>query len=436
MDRERLDGYKPDGDQTLAPVERPVEVGGKKYNFLVYNIGKTPEGALPSPGEMNTGGDQTRQLLDIWGAKSISEYFDGYPALPYSFLTTGLPIKNWGDFSNPAGQNMWADTDLQFTDLDGFTADPEVNPFWEYARLAAKKTFRVNERVLSLRGVEYRKGKMLAKIGPGWYSDSFYTNGMGGTMIVRPTAEQLGRLQGEEAARLQQLYEELAGLGYEGKSIREIVAAKFRGLPEINARTHNHSIGVATTVLTQDGYIAFVQRGKNVSVNKGVNCTASGAAKWDQGLLSEVGLPRYLGQELHREVDGELGLSAGEILLGAINDRIERELGLEPGSYCSSQVGLIAELPREGKPEAMFLTVFNGDSQELVRKIDANPNAEKGEIEEEVWLIRAEECFGLNRVDAPNHPVQHKGRVNLVMIEQAIKNSPALQALLAKSSAA
>jgi hypothetical protein len=231
-----------------------------------------------------------------------------------------------------------------------------------------------------------------------------------------PDADARRRLR-EQSDGLRAIY---AHLGSEA-TIADVFFDRYKGLPPLGECTHNNSLGTACMVLTRDEQVMFVQRGGNVSVNKGVNCTASGAATFDRATLEAHGFGAFLGNEMDREVRGELGLSVGSIAAGSMRWRIARELGLCKEDYEIVPVGLIREIPRGGKPEVMFLVRTSLTADEVAARIQANTNAEKQELEKSLLALALPDIVEMFRDRTIHRFVQHKGVANLALALDALK---------------
>lgn len=177
-------------------------------------------------------------------------------------------------------------------------------------------------------------------------------------------------------------------------------------------------------VLTEkDQQFIFVKRGKTVSVNLGINCTVSGAAEFNEAILSQYGLQYFLGKEISREAKEELGFKAGTLLIGEMKKRIRLELGLSENDYDLTPVGFIRELSRGGKPECMFLIQYKGSAEDVVRSIIENPHSEKKEIESLVYAQPLNKTTSLSKTRNVDSLIQHKALVNLMLINEYLKNN-------------
>lgn len=257
-------------------------------------------------------------------------------------------------------------------------------------------------------------------MGPGLYSQSFYSNGAEGLSLGITTEERMQlctRLSVDELDSLERWAKRLKGRYGEGRTIRDVLYARYSGMPPFEDHVYNNSIGVAGMVLTEkDEQFIYVQRGNSVSVNLGINCTASGAAEFDKETLSRYGLQHFLGQEMGRETKEELGFKTGILLLGAMKERIQLELGIKEGDYELVPVGFIRELPRGGKPECMFLIRYKGSAEDVARSVIENLHAGKKEIDQLVYSQPAGQVRRLLKNPSAGRLIQHKGLANLILI--------------------
>lgn len=413
-----------------VPIGRPVEfnVEDKKFSLEAFDIGASPEDGVVSPGLMETGKDQ--ETMEIYQQEPllVNETFSDYPTkVPYAFLGNNK-INIWGDFTTPTGQDQFKDIEISLSSPESSFNPPDwAKELWEFAKIKQNRVFKTDETMACARELSVdNENNLVFKIGAGLYSQSFLSNGSEGIKIGLTNQEKeklTASLPLEQLSLLEQITEKLVKQYGEGKTIREIIFSRYGHLPELNEQIHNNSIGVAGIVLTQkDKKFVFVQRGKNVSVNLGINCTASGAAKFNPELLSQYGLPHFLGGEMQRETKAELGLAGGSLLLGAMREKIQLELGLQEDDYNLIPVGFVRELPRGGKPECLFLIDFNGAAKDIVAKIIANPNAEKKEIGGLVYSQTLLETQALLKQKTADTVIQHKGLVNLMLILEYLKN--------------
>lgn len=359
---------------------------GRNYELLKFSRTEAPTESI-SPGDMNTREEESIVLSNIFGIGRIDAIFPEYGILPYAFLTPD----GVGNYTTANGQEEFVKLDSEMAGL--WTPPPWIRPYFDEIRAANPKTFRLDQTVTCLRGLEIGNGHITLRVGPGKYSDSFYSNGSEGAPL--PSRQE---------------------------TLRRIVWEDYAGVPPLNTQAYNNSIGNAAMALTRDRYFVFVLRGKTVSVNKGVNCTASGAMRWDINALARS-IQLHLGQEMARETNDELGL-AGGTLIAAARERIWLELGIAHDEYELVPVGFIRELPRGGKPEIMFLLHFSGTLRELVEKVNANANPEKQEVLG-IFAQHMNETDAMLRDEQSRHFIQHKGRVNLLLANQYLQNNRA-----------
>lgn len=330
-----------------------------------------------------------------------------------------------GNYTTPEGQDEFLDPDLKLTE-HGFEPSPEMAEIIDFARRKHGKTFKLDSLVTCIRNLEVKGGKTVFTIGPGRYSESFFTNGSEGVNFDL-TDNDLKRLRGlgvneAETASMRELGEHLKGKYPKAETFRDVVYQYLsRGLPEFGEPIYNNNIGVGGTILTRDGKFVYVDRRK-VSTNLGINMTASGGAEFDREKLSKVGVPGYVSSELDRETREELGLKGGALLTGSMQKRIKLELGLDETDYNLVPVGFIRELPRGGKPEAVFLIDFKGDASDLVRAVQNNQHPERIEVGT-VYAQERDAAFELLETEGNEKVLQHKAAANLLLIEEYFRRT-------------
>ncbi|MDP2946509.1 MAG: hypothetical protein Q8N88_00185 [Nanoarchaeota archaeon] len=404
--------------------ELKVGTGEGAVYLREYNIGEAPKEGVISPGNMETG--TVKEVEDLYGdeASRVDRVLENANSVPYAFLLKEGK-KVYGDYTTPVGQDEFKDADLVLT-KDAFCPPDWAKELWEFARLKKRKKFKTDNVVACLRSLEVRGGKAVFTLGPGLYSDSFYSNGIEGVKIQLDKEEKESLLSIYSPSDLEKLEGMTANLEAKygkGHTIRDIIFKHYGHLPEFGEHVYNNSIGVNGMVLTRDGEYVFVKRGSNVSINQGINCTASGAAEFDEEMLSRFGMQHFLGKEMSRETDQELGLKVGALIIGSMKQRIELELSLGDGEYDLFPVGFIRELPRGGKPESMFLIKYKGNTEDLVKSVKENPHSEKKEIEGSVFSIPSEQVSTLLNKKGALSFVQHKGIVNLMLCNEYLKNN-------------
>jgi len=408
------------------PSETKVAIGEKHFSFATYDIGESKED--PNPGVMQTG--KWEDVLNLY--KNNPYLISGpgkgkYDAVPYSWLL-GEGTKTFGNYATPEGQDEFANSDLVLT--DGLYDPPEfAKSLWRFSRLKQARAFELDETVACLRGLKATKGKLVFTVGGGKYSDAFYSMGSEGETISLNDAERDAlknekKASVEHMAELEELLAQLSREHGEGVSLRDVIFKRYGGLPHFNEQVYNSILGVAGTVLTKDGDYVFVRRGKNVSVNLGMNVTASGGVSFDREAFSRYGLPYQLGAEMHREAKEEIGVRSGVLLLGAIKERMRLELGIDnEEDYDLIPVGFARELPRGGSPEAMFLIRYKGSTKDLIATAMNNHNKEKREIDEFIYTMPAAEATDLIKTPGASSVLQHKGVLNLMLIDEYLRNS-------------
>lgn len=359
---------------------RMVVVGGetRRYELIKFEWIAASEESI-TPGDMKTREQEVLGLADSFGVQRIDRVFPEYGTLPYSFLHTTPLI---GNYTTDCGQDEFAK--MRFGFAEKWSPPTEMLQYFAEIRTANPKTFKLDQALTCLRGISAQNGVVTLSVGSGLYSDSFYSNGSEGAIV---TSQQ--------------------------RTLRSLVWEQYGGIPPLDACVYNNNIGNGVIVLTEDNFFVFILRGKNVSINKGINCTASGATQWNASTL-EKGIQFHLAQEMVRETNEELGFTGGAVLLGAMQKRMWLELGLSPGSYDLIPVGFIRELPRGGKPELLFLADFKGALRDVLGDIFSNTNREKQEIEG-VYAQHMHETDAMLRDSRARNIIQHKGRTNLLL---------------------
>ncbi|MFZ2984572.1 MAG: hypothetical protein WA054_02110 [Candidatus Moraniibacteriota bacterium] len=396
------------------------DIEGESFRLKKYAIGDTPEGGIISPGLMETGA-----LADV---RRLYEKNRDQERIPGRFLYAFLDQKNGktiGDYSLPAGQDEFNETDLKLTN-DPFAPPQWAEELWEYAALKRKKVFTLDSTLACIRGLALRDGKPVFTLGAGQYSQSFFSNGAEGTTLgVSVTEmEKLSKvLTGQEYERLAVLSSKLVSQYGQGKPLREVVLHRRGHLPEFNEHVFNNNIGVVAMVLTSDQQFVYATRGANVSIFQGVDATASGAAEFDEKTLSRYGLQHFLGNEMQREIREEVGFKSGSLLLGAMKKRLQLELGMETDEYELVPIAFMRELIRGGKPECMFLARYKGSVEDVVRSIRENKYADKKEIEGFVYAQSADEAVRMSEKEGADGIIQHRAAAHLSRIGAYLRNN-------------
>lgn len=411
------------GDNVVpSPKKIEIEIKNEKFELKEYNIGEAPQEGVISPGNMETGGLEEVEKLHKEDPSRINNFIDGADVVPYSFLLREGE-KNYGDYTTPDGQNEFKESDLILT-RDSFSPPEWVKELWDFAKTKKRKIFTTDNIVTCVRSLETRKGRPIFTLGAGKYSDSFYTNGLEGITIGLTDEEKqslVQKLSPSEIEDLQNMAAVLEKKHGSGRTIRDIIFSRYGHTPEFGEHVYNNSIGVAGMVLTRNNEFVFVKRGSNVSINQGINCTASGTAEFNEAMLSQYGIQHFLGNEMSRETNEELGLKAGTLLVGSMKERIRLELGINDSEYDLIPVGFIRELPRGGKPECMFLIQYKGATEDLVKSVIKNPHSGKKEIEGSVFSISLERADKLLNVKGAASFIQHKGIANLMLCNEYLK---------------
>ncbi|MBI2024541.1 MAG: hypothetical protein HYT03_00400 [Candidatus Harrisonbacteria bacterium] len=355
-----------------------IEGSFGSYRLMEFSLDSAERESLSiSPGNMQTKEDEALTLSEKYSIGRVDKLYPEYGTLPYSFLDSD----QLGDFTDNRGQDEFAKLEVGL--VGEWRSPSQFEELFKEIRRANPKQFKLDQVMTCLRGIEKVGCKTRLNIGPGRYSDSFYSNGSEGRIIPSKDA-----------------------------TLRSIVWEQYKGLPEFVV--YNNNLGNAGMVLTDDGYYVFVLRGTTVSVNLGVNCTASGAVRWNQSEIQKRGLQFYSTQEAASEANDELGEAASYLIWTSLRQRIFLELGVGPDKYDFTAVGLIRELPRGGKPELMFLINFRGSLAQLVDKIANNTNKERAEVLG-VYAQEMRQTDEMLRDPKARNFIQHKGRANLVL---------------------
>jgi|SRR3989344_4326778 len=381
-----------------------AKIGGKVYPIRVYSIGKPIEDDIISPGLMATG--EMADIKKVYSNLDLPLLRCGENELMYTVLGySDGGSKPYGDYTTPAGQDEFKNIELILVE-NGFSPLDGARELHEFAALKSGKTFKVDNVLACVRDVYEKSGHPVICVGPGLYSQSFFSNGSGG-MSISLTVEEKERLvktmSAEKFEELLTRSAELEDQYGENKTMREIIAAKFPSryeykLPDFCRRVYNNNIGVSCIIMTADNYFIYTKRGKGVSVHQGIGTSASGAAEFNKEALTK-GLACGITYEMCRELKEEVALPSGVLLLGSMQERVKIELGVGPEEYEIIPVSFIRELLRGGKPECWFLVKYHGTVEDLVMKITDNRNAGKAEIDE---LIYAQPIQGAAEM------IQHK----------------------------
>ncbi|MEN9328579.1 MAG: hypothetical protein RI947_1387 [Candidatus Parcubacteria bacterium] len=405
---------------STEPVPVPFEIDGKHFTLKGYRLGTSPDAAAFTPGLMDTGKlAEVNTLYDSEPSLLRNHTKGHYVNIPYAYLLDQRG-KVWGDFSSPTGQDEFSDADLTLTN-EPFSPPDWAQPLWRFSELKQARRFTHDETVASLRGLSADNGKVTFKVGPGKYSEGFHTMGSEGVMISLTPAERealAAKVTSEQMAELEELYARLKHQYGEGSTLRAAIHAHTHGLAPFNEQVYSHTLGVAGTVVTKDGEYVFVNRGAGVSINRGINVTASGAVKFDEAALRRYGIQAHLGHEMGMEAHEEIGIGSGHMLMGAMQDKMRLELGVDSDRYDLIPVGFARELPRGGSPEAMFLIRYHGTTNDLVSAIAANHNEDRREIDEWIYTYPVTDTPRLLATQGADSVIQHKGLLNLVLINE------------------
>lgn len=404
----------------LEPVPITYELDDKYFTLKGYHLGETPDAAALTPGLMETG--QLSEVAELYANEPtlLRNHTRGrYVDIPYAYLIDQQG-KPWGDFSSPQGQDDFQKADLVLT-TEPYSPPEWAQQLWRFSELKQARRFAHDETVASLRGLSTDNGKVTFTVGPGRYSEGFHSMGSEGVIISLTAAERellATKLSSEQMAEVADLHERLKHTYGDGVSLRAAIHSHTHGLAPFNEQVYSHTMGVAGTVMTQDNEYVFVKRGAGVSINRGINVTASGAVKFDEAALRRYGIQSHLGHQMGIEAHEEIGIGSGTMLVGALQDKVQLELGVVPDRYDLIPVGYARELPRGGSPEAMFLIRYKGTTRDLINAIQANKHEERNEIDEWIYTHPVAETSKLLSTRGADRVIQHKGLLNLILINE------------------
>lgn len=412
--------------EVWEPTTTHFDLEDERVDLTTFRLTNLENPIPTTPGLMETG--KAADVLARYGGRQDfvhDAYGSGAVKIPYTFLFSDKR-GTFGDFSSAEGQDAFADADVEIEEGDPKSPD-WAKALHRFCELKLARRFSLDEQLTALRGLSRHKGNMRFKVGMSRYSQAFFSMGSEGVRLELTEADRkMLAEKGVDSEHMNELGALLDQFGHEygqGTTVRDAVIKHTGGLPDYNAQVHHYLLGVAGTVLTRDGNVVFVNRGAGVSVNRGINVTASGAVKFRREFIERHGLQHHLGRQMHEEAQEEIGLTSGDLLLGAIQERVRLELGVEQSEYDLVPVGFARELPRGGSPEAMFLIQFHGDTTDLVGRIAHNPHDDRAEIDSLVYAYPMEQVQRLLRQRDAERVVQHKGLLNLMMIDQYLRQS-------------
>jgi hypothetical protein len=403
------------------------ELEGLDFTMNQFHITALENPQETTPGLMETG--SVDKIMEIYADRPdlVNKVMGkGMAPIPYSMLHSD-ENGSFGDFSEAAGQDAFADIDLSI-DTESLNSPDWAKDLHRFAQLKLARKFSLDEELAGLRGIDRKPdGNLLFNVGMSKYSEAFFSMGSEGVTADVSDAllqilEEQHEYSKEEINELKELSERYSSAVGENGTVRDIILEKLGRLPEFGEQIHHYLLGVAGTVMTKDGHFVFVERGKGVSINRGVNVTSSGAVKFNKDFMEKHGLPIHLGNEMHHETTEELGLKSGSLLLGSMQERIKLELGMDFNEYDLTAVGMARELPRGGSPEAMFLIEYGGSVNDLLAKIASNPHKDKAEIDSFVYAAPVDSVQKLLKQKDADRVIQHKGLLNLMMINNYMEN--------------
>lgn len=397
----------------LSPETAVFKLDNQEFPMSVYNIGQAFISDYTCPGLMNTGTSAEVLALYKKAPALVNNHFPGYTTIPYCLLAENEG-RVYGDYTSQAGQE-------EFLAIESLVNRVPFDPpnwskdLWSLARLKQPRVFDKDETLSALYElhVNSRWGLTLA-VGPRKYSESFYTMGSEGVKISLSPAEEdelLLKMAYQDICALKILVEKLVKSYGAGTSIREAILRHYKRsttkqhIVPFNDGVFSYAIGVAGLVLTTDREFIFVLRGKNVSINRGINVTASGGIVFNTAselLLRKHGFPCYVSDGMHTE--------------------ISEELGLDRHDYALVPIGFCRELPRGGSPEMMFLIDYRGSTQSFMETVSRNQHPGRQEIERYLYAQSIEEAERLVRTPGGDQIVQHKGVLSIILaLEYLVK---------------
>jgi len=395
-----------------------AEIHRQKFNFDQYLINPNEDLVIAPLGIMPADQETLARYNNL---PLVHKIIPGIP-VPFTFLHREND-RIFGNYTNPEGQREFSQAEAHVLN-EQFLPRPDIAELWEFSQ-RFKRKFPFDSVLAGLRSLNFENGKLEFGIAPCKYSRFFYTNRADGIRLDLSVSEQekwqaeLGESAFDDliknAAELKRQYP-----GFE--TIGEIIKSKYPDLPSFNEHTRGDVIGVAGIVLTEDDYFIFVNRGKNVAVNHGINCTASGSVDFDENLLSNGGIQGLTGNNMIRETEEEIGFKAGNLFINGMNWYLQHELGFDQDDFDAIPVGFLRELRQGASPESMFLIRYKGIVSDVINAIKNNKHEEGKEIDRLVYAFPQAEAEKLILTPDATSIIQNKGLVNLMLIREYLKN--------------
>lgn len=339
----------------------------------------------------------------------------GLAQLPYIFLGAANN-EVFGSIYEPAGERSLLETQTDVT-YNKHLSTEEVLEIKRLIKILQKgKKIVHNEEVACLRKLEKMDGRWRVEIGCGTYEDFYYSNGSD-NLSFRPE-DWKGKVSPDVMKQLEEWRKSWEGS--KPANVREACYQLYGGVPDFHEGVYGNTIGVASVLISSDGYFVFAKRNpKYVGVNSGINCPASGGVKWNEELLRNIGLAGANIQAIEAETSEELGLNLGQVM-GFEIGRYFNTIGIENGDYDLSMVGAMRELPRGGSPEFFFLAQARLDRKTIIQKIQNNDHRDKLEAAE-IVTIPCKQAYDL--IEKPQESsIHHKGVMNMVLVREYFKN--------------
>lgn len=395
-----------------------AEANGEKFNFDQYLINPKEDSVIAPLGIMPEDQETLERYSNL---PLVHKIIPGIP-VPFTFLHQE-GNQTFGNYTNTEGQREFSRARAH-TLNEHFSSRPDIAELWEFSQ-RFKRNFPFDSVLSGLRSLNVENGKLEFGIAPCKYSRFFYTNRADGIRLDLSQAEQEKWIAELGESAFNDLMKKAAELKqqYPGfKTIGEIIKSKYPDLPSFNEHTRGDAIGVAGIVLTQDGHFIFVNRGKNVAINHGINCTASGSVDFDENLLSTSGIQGLTGNNMIRETEEELGFKAGNLFIDGMSWYLQHELGFNQDDFDAIPVGFLRELRQGASPESMFLIRHKGTVSDVISAIKNNKHEEGKEIDRLVYALPQEDAGKLILTPGATSIIQNKGLVNLMLIMEYLKN--------------
>lgn len=414
-------------DAVAVPLR--FEVSGQAFTLLAYYV---IDSSSNSPAADFTRTGDAASICKLYKKEGglLSKHYPDYPPLPYALFQADGTF--FGDFTTAKGAKQFNSALVELGEGE-FKPPQWAQRLWRFVRLKKPRVFTLDEEKACVSAVRQENGAMVFSLAPQRHSQVVYSmNSESEKFSV--TRDDIARLQAMETP--QEDIEELKKLSaslqeeYPGAStVRDVILVHTEGkLPVFEQEIYTSALGVAGIVLTADDDLVFVKRGNGTGVNHGINVTASGGAVLDEhgrnDLKSHCNLQTYVARQMQQEAQTEIGLSYGDVVSDALQDRLLLELGIEEVEYNMVPLAMVRELPRGGSPEFLSLIVFHGTTKELISRIRDNPYPDKKEIDGFVYTMPLSDARRLVHLAAAQKVLHHKALVTLIFIDRFFINHP------------